>query len=131
MAVLRVDDHALVVVRLVRVVRDVDVAERRLPPLGELERAVGIDGRVRDEYRHEERPWRATGSGSTGIRLGSTPRKDHELLRGASHRDVPVDGRRRALAPRLGRHENDEVELEALDELRRQVPDTLVRYVAR
>ena len=49
---LRVADHALLVARLVGVALEVDVAEHRLPPLGELVGVAAVDGRVRDVRRH-------------------------------------------------------------------------------
>ena len=49
---LGVADHALLVAGQVGVTLEVDVAEHRLPPLGELVGVAAVDGRVRDEGRH-------------------------------------------------------------------------------
>lgn len=49
-----IDDHALLIARLVRITSDVDVAEQLLPPLGEFERIGAVDTGMRDPCRHPD-----------------------------------------------------------------------------
>ena len=92
MAAVRSLDPALLVTRLVRVVRLVDVLQDLLPPLGERIGVVAVDGRVRDVRGHDVSltaaagPANLSGPGATGLGLArGRPYDEHRAGRGVLH----------------------------------------------